>query len=247
MSDDAIRNAVAKTAFSFSGFSAFRVLDLSCGDGKLLEVLAPNCESVEGTHFCDNDYITKDPSPILDKITLHTNVDLTQALALDSDSYDLVIATEVLEHLPAHTPLLKEISRILKPGGQFIFTTPNVHRLSSRFKFLCSGTFYLNGARLGWDTPANELYATHHNPVYLPIIHSLLYQQGFRKFDLGLTHYRISSALLLPLYPIVLLGAWLETRHIKKKSKTGASDLFKKLISPKLLLSEQLMVVAQKP
>jgi SAM-dependent methyltransferase len=157
-----------------------------------------------------------------------------------------VLATEVLEHLPAHSPILNEISRILKPGGRFIFTTPNIHRLSSRFKFLGSGTFYLNGARLGWDTPANELYSTHHNPVYVPVIHSLLYQQGFRTFDLGLTHFRLSSVLLLPLYPIVLLGAWLETRHIKKKSKAGAKDLFKKLTSPKLHHREQLMVIAQK-
>jgi SAM-dependent methyltransferase len=40
-------------------------------------------------------------------------------------SFDLVTANMVLEHLPAPQSVFAEIRRILKPGGRFVFVTPN--------------------------------------------------------------------------------------------------------------------------
>jgi len=38
--------------------------------------------------------------------------------------FDCAIATEVLEHLPDIQRFLKEIKRVVRPGGRFFFTTP---------------------------------------------------------------------------------------------------------------------------
>lgn len=75
------------------------------------------------------------------KVSSYTGLDLEDALVYDPDihpdvvwdgseiplpdrSFDCAIATEVLEHVTDIDLLLREIHRILIPGGVFFFTTP---------------------------------------------------------------------------------------------------------------------------
>ena len=41
------------------------------------------------------------------------------------ESVDLVVSRSVLEHLPAPLDVFRELHRILRPGGRFVFLTPN--------------------------------------------------------------------------------------------------------------------------
>lgn len=47
-----------------------------------------------------------------------------QALRLADSSFDLVTSTEVFEHVPDDMKGFREIWRVLRPGGRFIFTVP---------------------------------------------------------------------------------------------------------------------------
>lgn len=47
-----------------------------------------------------------------------------ETMPFDSNSFNCVMATEVLEHVPDTTNYLKEVHRVLKPDGTFFFTTP---------------------------------------------------------------------------------------------------------------------------
>jgi len=47
-----------------------------------------------------------------------------EALTLQSDSFDIVSTNEVLEHVPSIDASLREICRVLKPGGWHIGTVP---------------------------------------------------------------------------------------------------------------------------
>ncbi|WP_153099514.1 class I SAM-dependent methyltransferase [Paraburkholderia hayleyella] len=51
------------------------------------------------------------------------NEDL-QDLTFDNASFDLVISSDVLEHMPRPYDAHREIYRVLKPGGRHIFTVP---------------------------------------------------------------------------------------------------------------------------
>jgi SAM-dependent methyltransferase len=48
-----------------------------------------------------------------------------QALELDSDGWDYAMLNEVLEHVPDERVALKEVHRILKPGGILFIFSPN--------------------------------------------------------------------------------------------------------------------------
>ena len=50
--------------------------------------------------------------------------DMTNS-GLPSESFDLAISVEVLEHVQDDEKFVSEVCRVLKPGGRFIMTTPN--------------------------------------------------------------------------------------------------------------------------
>jgi SAM-dependent methyltransferase len=50
--------------------------------------------------------------------------DMTQS-ALTDQSFDCVVAVEVLEHVEDDRSFVREVARVLRPGGTFLATTPN--------------------------------------------------------------------------------------------------------------------------
>lgn len=46
-------------------------------------------------------------------------------LPLESESFDVVIATEVIEHLDNPKITIRQMCRVLRPGGMLILSTPN--------------------------------------------------------------------------------------------------------------------------
>lgn len=62
--------------------------------------------------------------------------DLTR-LSYPSDSFDLVLTSETLEHVPDLDAALREILRVLKPGGRHIFTIPQDPAAERTFRRAC--------------------------------------------------------------------------------------------------------------
>ena len=52
-----------------------------------------------------------------------------QKMEFDDNQFDIVILTEVLEHIPDDKLAAKEIIRVLKPGGYLFLTVPNLDRV----------------------------------------------------------------------------------------------------------------------
>ena len=156
--------------------------------------------------------------------------------------------TEVIEHLPDHFMIMAEVARILRPGGRVIITSPNIHRLQSRLKFLLTGTHKIIRRRIGWDTTTDQLYEYHINPVDFPTLHALLNIHGFTIEAVRFSMVKLRYLYLMLLVPFIWIASWIEA---KSKNDTelfarGEDELFRHLRSGPLLMSEQLIVVGQK-
>lgn len=61
------------------------------------------------------------------------------SLSLGPGTFDLVISTEVIEHLENPIQFLRNARSLLKPNGVAVITTPNVDNAPARVKFLLTG------------------------------------------------------------------------------------------------------------
>jgi SAM-dependent methyltransferase len=75
-------------------------------------------------------------------------------LPFKCNSFDFVFMTEVIEHLNfSPVFLIKEIHRVLKSSGLLVLTTPNVHSLENKIKFLFNKSIYGNLEKYLYNEP----------------------------------------------------------------------------------------------
>jgi 2-polyprenyl-3-methyl-5-hydroxy-6-metoxy-1,4-benzoquinol methylase len=57
-------------------------------------------------------------------------------LPWEASAFDAVVAGEVIEHVVNTDHLLREVARVLRPGGVLVITTPNLASLENRIRLL---------------------------------------------------------------------------------------------------------------
>jgi SAM-dependent methyltransferase len=92
-----------------------RLLDMGCGYVPLYDAY----RGLVSENICIDWQNTTHVNPYLDHM-----VDLTGALPFEGSSFDTVLLTDVLEHIPEPTSLMCEIARILRPSGKLILGVP---------------------------------------------------------------------------------------------------------------------------
>jgi SAM-dependent methyltransferase len=111
-----------------------RVLDVGCRAGALTRAYLDG-NSVVGV---DVDRAALDEAAKLGIETVWA--DAQRPLPFGDESFDVVVAGEVLEHLAAPGALVAEAFRLLRPGGALVGSVPNAFRLKNRLKFLLGRT-----------------------------------------------------------------------------------------------------------
>jgi 2-polyprenyl-3-methyl-5-hydroxy-6-metoxy-1,4-benzoquinol methylase len=117
-----------------------RVLDFGAGTGELINLIG----RVDGIEMHGADILPK-PAAIPASVPWY-QADLNEDLAIGEEAFDAVICSEVLEHLENPRAVLRNIRRLLKPGGKLLLTMPNQESLRSYLTLIFRGHFaYFTG------------------------------------------------------------------------------------------------------
>ena len=147
---------------------------------------------------------------------------------------------------------MREIFRVLRPGGWAIFSTPNIRNLKSRLRYLTFGFPNLFGPLAVRESEVHDT-GGHINPVgYFYLAHALL-DAGFRAENLRVSVDRWQRSSVVPLVALWLpiqLAARLAYRREVEKFHTideHNAPIVRAMNSLDLLLGRTLIVAAEKP
>jgi len=113
------------------------VLEVGSGSGKFLRTLAAHRPGLD-VHGCD---IADWTPPVGIGFRLMTN-----DLPYDATTFDAVLIVDVLEHVPDPEHVVREILRVLKPGGRFVGFVPiegEPHSLYTFYRKLLGEDLYV--------------------------------------------------------------------------------------------------------
>lgn len=158
-----------------------KILDFGAGSGAFLQAI--HKKGYGHLFACDiDDYLADQFRPLLKDFQ---ELDASyHKFKWQSASFDVVTAWEVFEHLENPHNAIREIRRILKPGGLLIFSVPNIFHIVSRLVFLKRGLFPR------WNETNN------HISVYPRGIFEKAFLRYFDLVKEGYVHAKISLPLL---------------------------------------------------
>lgn len=142
-----------------------RLMDVGCGDGHFLAIAAKRGWKIYGTEFTD------EAAAACRKCGAEIFKGRIQEFDL-TDNFDVITSFEVLEHIYDLKEHMKSIYSLLRKGGLFYFTTPNINALSRRI---------LGGKWTIIEYPEHLSYFT------AKTIHRLLTLEGFGKHTVQTT------------------------------------------------------------
>jgi len=127
-SDNPIHQRLLKAYYIAMEHAKGEMLEIGCGEGRGVALLK---DLVDG--FTGIDKITE----VVNKLSSEfSEANFSQAvippLPFPDKKFDSIISFQVIEHIKDDKEYLKEIARVLKPGGVALVTTPNIKMSLSR-------------------------------------------------------------------------------------------------------------------
>jgi len=122
-------------------------------------------------------------------------------LPFADDSFDLLTANMVVEHVADPDALLREAHRILKPGGLLVFHTPNLRSYATFLSKLVPESWKKRLVGVIEGRKDEDVFPTHYRMNLPSRIHALAEKNGFR---VTLLNMQESSAQAVVFGPLVL-------------------------------------------
>jgi 2-polyprenyl-3-methyl-5-hydroxy-6-metoxy-1,4-benzoquinol methylase len=187
-----------ETAFEvFRPLPRGKLLDVAAGAGYTSHVLKKCGFDVTATEINTEQFLAADV-PV-------EAIDLNLSLPYPDASFPYILALEIVEHLEAPSRFVREIARVLEPGGTALISTPNITSLASKVRFLFKSEFslfYNRPDRL--HDPLDDRAAGHISPMPLWLLRHFVEEAGltpvkthFTREMLGIRGNWISTNLML--------------------------------------------------
>jgi len=186
--------------------------------------------------------------------------DMEKALPFDSDSFDLIISMEGIEHIGAQENFIRETRRVLTPGGRLLLSTPNTLCLRSRLAYALTGQRTLKTFIDEYlSVQARDDERIYHGHLFLTNyfeLRYLLHNNGFRIRRIHSSRFSPTSVLIAPLLlPAVALFTLLAAARWRRKflrcrdeqripagSKSPYEEIIRHILSPPLLFAGTLIL-----
>jgi SAM-dependent methyltransferase len=139
-----------------------KVLDIGCGEGQISQKIKELNFAVYGLDISKKNVQIAKKRGICAKLG-----DVEKKFPFPNNSFDIVFAGEIIEHVYDTSLFLKEINRVLKKGGRLLLTTPNLAHLPDRIRFL----FGLNPTQV---QPLHEFLYLHIRPFTFNLLRESL-------------------------------------------------------------------------
>lgn len=134
-----------------------KVLDIGCYTGDISLAIKEKGNTVVGLD-CNTEFV---------KMTQKKGIKAKFAnfegkFPIKSNSFDLIVAGEIIEHIYHTENFLKECNRVLKKNGEIIITTPNINYWAYRIKMLFGKTlpFAIESGEESEANPGHVRYYT---------------------------------------------------------------------------------------
>lgn len=222
------------------GVSPCAALDLPAGPGALTQALLERGFEVTSADV--------DPSRFAVPGRRCDAVDFEGPLPYPDGAFGLVVCAEGLEHAENAYHVMRELSRVLAPGGTLVLSTPNPLNLASRVRALLTGFSDVSPRPIRSDEA--RLSNHHINPIRLQFLELMLRRNGLDLQAITANRLRTSAALLaLVLGPWIALATWwtLRPRNRPVPMPQVHARMRRLLLSPAVLLGRVVVVHATKP
>ncbi|BDX08670.1 bifunctional 2-polyprenyl-6-hydroxyphenol methylase/3-demethylubiquinol 3-O-methyltransferase UbiG [Planctobacterium marinum] len=127
--------------FQEKSLSELSALDVGCGGGLLCEPLAQLGVAVTGIDASEMSIRVAQRHAKASGLSINYRHCLSEVLVDESRQFDIVMNTEVIEHVPDQAQLIAECCALLKPGGLLVLATLN--RTFKSFLFGIVGAEYV--------------------------------------------------------------------------------------------------------
>ena len=129
------------------------VLDIGCGrTAPNLSGLIGKAKTLYGVDVID--FTVGDP-----RLQLFRN-DVRDMKDIPGGSIDLAYSRAVMEHLEQPEDAFREIARVLKPGGKYVFTTPSIYDYGSIAALLIPNRFHAKIVSATEGRPGEDVFPT---------------------------------------------------------------------------------------
>jgi 2-polyprenyl-6-hydroxyphenyl methylase / 3-demethylubiquinone-9 3-methyltransferase len=125
-----LSNHFNQTRFEFAAhyipsWKNLKVLDIGCGGGLACENLAKLGADVSGIDLSENSIKVAKEHANQSQLEINYRQGFAEALPYQSNTFNVVLCFDVLEHVSNLEKVISEVHRVLSQGGVFLFDTIN--------------------------------------------------------------------------------------------------------------------------